>query len=233
MPRGFDVHPLRPPSPPRARVRRFAVVLLGAACVAAASAQPSPAVRSAVDAYEAGRLDEARRRFERLARDGVPVADYNLGVMHLRGELPGGVAKALPRLRRAADGGFVTAMFDLARLYEQGIATGRADLATAHRWYLRAAEAGSVDAQVEAATAFYLGRGAPRDLARAAHWYREAAKGGDVGAQYLIASMYEGGLGVEPDLRLARYWYDVARRNGDVAAAGKVRELDARAAAGG
>lgn len=233
MPREHDVQPARPSPRPRALARRLAVVLFGAACVAAASAQPSPAVRSAVDAYEAGRIDNARRQFERLARDGVPVADYNLGVMYLRGDLPGGVAKALPRLQRAADAGFVTAMFDLGRLYEQGLATGRADLAAAHRWYLRAAEAGSVDAQLEAATAFYLGRGAPRDAAQAAHWYREAAKGGDVGAQYLIASMYEGGLGVERDLRLARYWYDVARRNGDVAAAGKVRELDARAAAGG
>jgi TPR repeat protein len=205
----------------------------GVALAAAASAQAPADVRDGVAAYGAGRVDEARRIFERLSRDGSPVADYNLGVMHLRGDLPGGVARALPLLRRAADAGFVTAMFDLGRLHEDGTATDRPDLAGAHRWYLRAAEAGSVEAQVEAATAFYLGRGAPRDPMQAAHWYREAAKGGDVGAQYLIASMYEDGLGVERDLRLARYWYDVARRNGDVAAEGKVRELDARAAAGG
>jgi TPR repeat protein len=93
-----------------------------------------------------------------------------------------------------------------------------------------AAERGSVDGQLALATAYYLGRGAPRDLTQAAHWYREAAKGGDVGAQYLIASMYEQGDGVMQDLRLARYWYEAAARSGDVAAPAKVKELDAKLA---
>ena len=83
---------------------------------------------------------------------------------------------------------------------------------------------------MEAGTAYYLGRGAPRSAADAVRWFREAAKGGDVGAQYLLASMYEQGDGVERDLRLARYWYEAAARNGDVAAPGKVREIDARLA---
>ena len=84
-----------------------------------------------------------------------------------------------------------------------------------------------------AATAYYLGRGAPKSPADALRWYREAAKAGDVGAQYLVASMYEQGDGTPRDLRLARYWYDIAARNGDPAAPGKVKELDARAAAEG
>ena len=41
----------------------------------------------------------------------------------------------------------------------------------------------------------------------------------------------EQGDGAERDLRLARYWYNIAARNGDPAAPGKVKELDARAAA--
>jgi TPR repeat protein len=188
-------------------------------------------VQAAVEAYEAGRLDDARRQFERLSRSGSAVADYNLAVMHLRGELPASsFAQAVALLERAAARGFVTAMFDLGRLHEDGMVTGRPDATTAHRWYLQAAEAGSVDAQVAVATAYYLGRGAPEDAREAAHWYREAANRGNVGAQYLIASMYESGLGVQRDLRIARYWYDAAARNGDEAAAGKVRELDSRRA---
>ena len=109
---------------------------------------------------------------------------------------------------------------------------GRRDLAAAHRWYEQAAAAGSVDAQVAAGTAYYLGRGAPKSPADAVRWFREAAKGGDVGAQYLLASMYEQGDGVARDLRLARYWYDIAAKNGDEAAPGKLREIDARLAAG-
>ncbi|MFP5399095.1 MAG: tetratricopeptide repeat protein [Gammaproteobacteria bacterium] len=208
-----------------------------AACAvpAGAPAPPSAAAAThaelerAVAAYEAGRVDEARAAFERLASAGVPAADYNLGVMHLRGEVAGAsVAQALQRLQRAAQGGFVAAMLDLARLHEQGVATGRPDLHGAHRWFLLAAAAGSAEAMVEAGTAYYLGRGAPQDAAAAAHWYREAAQRGDVGAMYLIASMYEAGLGVDCDLRLALYWYSRGADQGDVAAAAKAREIGAR-----
>src|SRR5262249_37934261 len=125
--------------------------------------------------------------------------------------------------------GFVTAMVDLGRLRETRI-VGTPDLVEANRWYLRAAEAGSVDAQTALGTAYYLGRGAPKDYAQAAHWFREAAKGGDVGTQYLLRWMYEAGDGVAQDLRLARYWYAIAARNGDVAAPGKVQELDTKLA---
>lgn len=215
-------------------VLAMALALAGCATRAPAAV---PAVRSAahaelgraVAAYEAGRLDEARAAFERLSRAGVPAADYNLGVMHLRREIAGAsVAQALQRLQRAAQAGFVTAMVDLARLHEQGVATGRPDLQGAHRWFLRAAAAGSVDAMVETGTAYYLGRGTPQDAAAAVHWYREAAQRGDVGAMYLVASMYEAGLGVDCDLRLARYWYSRAADQGDVAAAAKAHELGAR-----
>jgi len=190
------------------------------------------ALTEAIGLYGRGEAVAAAAAFEALARRGLPAADYNLAVMQLQGDAPGGAEGARMHLLRAADRGFVTALFGLGQLYEQG-RLGRPDLAQAHGWYLRAAEAGSVDAQVAVGTAHYLGRGAPKDLAAAAHWYREAAKGGDVGAQYLIASMYEAGDGVPQDLRLARYWYDIAARNGDEAAPGKRQEVDARLKAGG
>jgi uncharacterized protein len=182
------------------------------------------ALEAAVELHRRGEVEAARGALETLARQGVPAAHYNLGVIALDAGKP---QEAARHMRRAADGGFVTAMFGLGRLFETG-RLGRPDLREALRWYGRAAEAGSVEGMVEFATGHYLGRGVPRDRAAAARWYREAAKGGDVGAQYLIASMYEAGDGVERDLRLARYWYDVAAKNGDEAAPGKVRELDAK-----
>ncbi|MEP7282242.1 MAG: tetratricopeptide repeat protein [Rubrivivax sp.] len=190
-------------------------------------AAATAALTEAIGQYGRGEVDAARRSFEALAARGLPAADYNLAVMHLAGDLPGGAEAALPHLQRAADRGFVTALFGLGQVYEQG-RLGRSDPTTAHGWYLRAAEAGSVDGQVAVATAHYLGRGAAKDMVQAAHWYREAAKGGDIGAQYLLASMYEAGDGVARDLRLARYWYDVAAKNGDEAAPDKLREIDAR-----
>lgn len=185
------------------------------------------ALEAAVAAHQRGEVETARAALETLARQGLPAAHWNLGVIALDAGRPEAAAR---HMRRAAEAGFVTAMFGLAKLYETG-RLGAPDLPQALRWFAAAAEAGSVDGMVELATGFYLGRGVPRDRAAAARWYREAAKGGDVGAQYLIAAMYETGDGVARDLRLARYWYDVAAKNGDEAAPDKVRELDAKAQA--
>jgi len=198
----------------------------------AAGAQAPRPIDRAVALYERGDHAGAQAAFERLSRAGVAAADYNLGLMHLRRELPRpDLVEGERLLQRAAQRGFVTAQFALGRLHEEGAFGGTRDLAAAQRWYLQAAESGSVDAQVAVGTAHYLGRGAPRDLGRAAYWFREAAKGGDVGAQYLLASMYETGHGLTRDLRQARYWYDIAARNGDEAAPGKVKQLDAQAGA--
>jgi TPR repeat protein len=200
--------------------------------LAGAQAQTPRPIDRAVALYEQGDHAGAKAAFERLSRAGVAAADYNLGLMHLRCELPQArPAEAERLLQRAAGRGFVTAQFALGRFYEEGAFNGARDLGAAQRWYLVAAQSGSVDAQVAVGTAHYLGRGAARDLGRAAYWFREAAKGGDVGAQYLLASMYETGHGLTRDLRQARYWYDIAARNGDEAAPDKVKQLDAQAGA--
>ena len=210
----------------------LAILVSGAVHAAAPATPPSErALVQALALYEQGDHAQAERSLKRLAEQGVAAADYDLAVMHIRREAAQpSMTEAVQHMTRAAERGFVRAMLGLAQLHERGdIGTGR-DLAEAYRWNLRAAEAGSAEAQVEVGTAHYLGRGAPRDMAAAARWYREAAKRGEVGAQYLIASMYESGDGVPRDLRLARYWYEAAAGNGDVAAPGKVRELDSKLA---
>jgi uncharacterized protein len=195
--------------------------------------QTSRALDQALDQalrdYEAGDLPAAERRFRALSDQGLPVARFNLAMMHLRGETPSAdPALVVPLLERAAAGGFIRAEHALGEIHELGLVGQPRDLAKANRWYARAAEHGHVDAQVALATAYYLGRGAGKDEKLAAHWYREAAKGGDVGAQYILASMYEHGDGVAVDLRLALYWYDIAARNGDEAAPLKRDAVDAQ-----
>jgi TPR repeat protein len=184
--------------------------------------------RAVID-HASGRLDAARAAFEALAARGVPAALFNLGVMHLDGQMPQpSVREAQRLLEQAARGGFVTAMVALGEGHENARFDGPRDLVLSHRWYEAAAVAGSPQAQLAAGTAYYLGRGAPRDYAQAARWFREAARSGDIGAMYLLASLYEAGDGVARDLRLARYWYALAAAGGDEAAPGKVREIDAR-----
>jgi len=210
-------------------MRMFLVAAALAFLPPAPSAATAGDIEAALALYDRGEVAAARGAFKRLSRKGVVAADYNLAVMHLRGEVPRANGRdALRLMTRAAEGGFVTAMFSLAQMHETGEAGLRVDLPAANRWYLRAAEAGSVDAQVAIATAYYLGRGAAKDPIRAARWYRVAAQGGDVGAMYLYASMVEAGDGVALDLKEARYWYGAAARNGDKAAPSKVKELDAK-----
>ena len=215
-------------------MRVFLLASALSCAVAAHAVGPSSASRieEAVAAYARGELATARAAFARLGREGIAAADYNLAVMHLRIEIPNAsAAEALRLMTRAAEAGFVTGLYGLAQLHELGQAGLPVDLVQANRWYLRAAEAGSVDAQVAIGTAHYLGRGAPKDPSRAARWFRLAAQGGDVGAMYLYASMVEAGDGVDRDLHEARYWYGAAARNGDDAAPSKVKELDAKLAA--
>jgi TPR repeat protein len=219
-------------------MRRLAILLLPTVLLAAlAQAAPplSPATQAQLDRavieYESGRIDEARAVFEALSRRGVPAADFNLAVMHVKGQLPdASQARADELLRRSARGGFVRAQVMLGKSLEDGL-LGRRDLREAHDWYALAAEAGSAEAQLAMGTAHYLGRGRPKDAALAAHWYREAAKAGDIGAAYILASMYEQGDGVEQNLRLARYWYQRAAEGGDEAAPYKVKELELRESA--
>jgi len=215
----------------RPLLRSICSAWLALGLAGAAHALPPPLqaeLDRAVLDYETGRRAAAQAAFESLARRQVPASQYNLAVMHLRGELPQADRQRARRLlTQAAEHGFVTAQLMLGQAWETG-QFGTRDLRLAKRWYEVAATSGSVEGQVAIATAFYLGRGARQDYAEAARWYREAAKAGDVGAQYLLASLYEAGDGVERDLRLARYWYDAAAKNGDPAAPDKVREIDAR-----
>jgi uncharacterized protein len=197
--------------------------------VAALPALAQTPLEAAVAAYQRGDLTQARSAFMRLSSKGVPAADYNLAVMHLKRELPAASdAEALRLMTRAAEAGFVTAMVGLAELHELGRAGLKVDLAQSVLWSRRAAEAGSVDALVEVATAHYLGRGAAKDVAVAARWYRIAAQRGDVGAMFIVASFYESGEGVERDLAEARYWYAAAARSGEPGADLKVKEIDAK-----
>jgi uncharacterized protein len=205
------------------------IALLTSLSLFSGVARADASLPAAVAAYQRGELTQARSAFIELSVKGVPAADYNLAVMHLKREMPAASDReALRLMRRAADAGFVTAMVGLAELHELGQAGLKVDLMQSVLWHRRAAEAGSVDAQVALATAHYLGRGAPKDIVTAARWYRVAAQSGDVGAMYLVASLYESGEGVERDLGEARYWYAAAARSGEPGAELKVKELDAK-----
>lgn len=200
--------------------------LLATLLLSSTALAQSQTLEQALAAYDEGRAVAAAKSFAALAAKGEPLAQFNLAMMHLRGELPkASDARAWALLNRAAAQKFALAENALGDMVDQG-RHGKPDAKSACDWYERAAEHGNGAGAQAIATCYYLGRGRPQDMPQAHRWYLEAAKAGDVGSQYLVASMFETGLGVEADARLARYWYDVAASNGDEAAKAKVKALD-------
>lgn len=244
-PRLTSPKPTMPPTPqqrrPRSAARAASLLMMmgmlfclpvwaGSACLPTSAAETPTAHDRAFAAalvdYIQGRWPRAQQKFEALARQGHAPAHYNLGVMHARKEAkPASDRAAQQGFERAAACGFVTAMFALGDWFDSPQHGGQHQRAL--QWYLKAAEAGSVDGQIAAGTAYLMGRGTLADSAQAVQWYRQAATAGDVGGQYILASLYERGDGVAKDLRLARYWYEQAARQGDEAAPAKLAELAA------
>jgi len=105
-------------------------------------------------------------------------------------------------------------------------------LTMATEWWQKAADQGHTEAQVQVATQYFLGRGAPKDWKLAAKWYEAAAQNGDPGAQYIMGSFYEHGDGVPQDLKKALAWYVAAAKQGDPGAAVQAKDVARRLAEG-
>ncbi|MDE0335520.1 MAG: tetratricopeptide repeat protein [Defluviicoccus sp.] len=84
----------------------------------------------------------------------------------------------------------------------------------AMRWYQKAAEAGSPQAQFLLGMKYDNGVGADPDPGRAVDWFRRAAEGGHALAQYRLASALNEGRGVERNVAGAASWYRRAAENG-------------------
>lgn len=204
-----------------------ALAQTGAAAVEALppSAAEQKLMQAATAAYDKRRYAAAAKHFDALIVKNNPWAMFNKAAMIVQGEAK---AKdpftAQNLLKRAVSLGYIPALLPLAQTYEHGF--GEKSLSTAVSLYGKAAEAGSLDAQIEYATALYLGRGIAKNEADSAKWYLEAAKQGSIDAQYMVATLYENGYGVNQDLRIAKYWYNAAAKQGDRAASEKLKTLD-------
>jgi TPR repeat protein len=88
------------------------------------------------------------------------------------------------------------------------------DAAEAARWYRKAAEAGSAEAQYNLALLYDRGRGVERDMKRAAELYEQAADGGVIEAWVALSVLYAGGIGVAADPVKALMWLEMATAAG-------------------
>jgi TPR repeat protein len=115
-----------------------------------------------------------------------------------------------------ANAGDATAELAVADSYAAGNGAAReprqlaADYQQAAAWYLKAADQGSIVAQIHLADLYRDGRGVTRDRPQAVAWYRKAAEQGDAGAQGTLGLLYSVGMGVERDDVEAYYWLCLA-----------------------
>ena len=193
-------------------------------------------------------IDEARAAAERgdfefaiailrpLAEAANAEAQFQLGFLALTEcELISG-REAFTLFMRAAERGHAEAMCKIARFpvfLSEPFASPLSD-EESWQWMLRAAEAGSHEAQYNVGAALATGdwadSGVRKDLEMALAWYRRAADGGHIGAQFNLACMLAEGEGCDRDLAAARACSPVWIADTDANRAAAVRARAGRGA---
>lgn len=179
------------------------------------------AMREIGNAYAAGAggvrrdLREAMRWWERAAKRGDPVANFNLGRTLERGRgVPPDPERAVLHYRLAAAAGYAKAETNLGIMFLLGRGVQR-DPAEALALFERAAASGEPVAQYNAGLMRARGLGGRADRQRARRLLEAAARQDDRNAQLALAQFL---VAVAPDdeerLAEALYWYEVAARPG-------------------
>jgi len=177
-------------------------------------------------------IRDARKCFEKAARQGDSSAQVNLAVLYLNGW---GVQKnygtALYWLNAAAQQNNPRAHTNLAILYMNGLAV-RQDDQEAMRHLQFAAGMGDASAMVDLGYLYDSGLGTAKNQAEAAKWYRLAAEQGDALGQNNLADLYLRGEGVPQNDAIALQWFQKAAQQGNTAARIKLGYLFASGRAG-
>lgn len=108
-------------------------------------------------------------------------------------------------IRFRAENGDALNEYRFGLMYEKGERGLRSDY-EAHKWFLRAAFQGNVEAQSKVSEYHQIGRGVPRNAEEAFKWCRKAAEQGHAPSQRRLAQMYSDGFGVERNPREATKW---------------------------
>ena len=150
---------------------------------------------------------EAFRWYMAAAEGGSAQAQYNLGLMRLRGIGTWKDAdEALKWLEESAKSGCAPAQNLLGTLYSEGIEVKRS-FDVAQRWLQTAAESGYAAAQFNLGLLYsYSPEGDP---SAAISWFEQAANQGHPLAAWYLGSAYEEGRGVEVDFAKARQYYQL------------------------
>lgn len=160
-------------------------------------AMGSPGQASAADAgnpaaYAAlahGDFATARKIWTELAKNGDAEAQYNMGVMHAKGDGMGqDLAAAVRWFQLAAQQGNAKAQYNLGVMHANGDGVA-ADDGEALKWLRLSAKQGLAKARYSLGLMYAEGHGVARNLSVAEKWYRLAAKQGDADANRAMEAL--------------------------------------------
>ena len=157
------------------------------------------------------------------ADSGKPQAQYAQALV-LKAQ--GASAPAIDLMKKAAGQGVAIAARKLGIWYEQGDGVPK-NIAEAGRWYLRAAQAGDIEAMHNLGYFYAQGAGGlQKDGGQAEHWFKSAAERGLIASQVNLSIVYSKpesfGLAAGNDLQTrmneAYFWAALAAARGDAQA---------------
>lgn len=158
-------------------------------------------------AFTSGNYEEALRRWLPLAENGDHEAQYNLGILYMKGL---GVEKDLKAAfnwyKRSAANGNTDAMYNLGIMYDKGRVIYRSTK-DATKWWKKAAELGNADAQFNIAVEYAYGRNLGKDVPLALSWWKKSARQGHQDSRAALYRVYSEGLfNIEKDMEEANRW---------------------------
>jgi uncharacterized protein len=162
-------------------------------------------------AYQAQDYTTALNQWLPLAEQGVPQAQYDIGLIYAMGHgVQKDAAQAASWYQKAAEQGIVEAQFNLGLLYFEGDGLQK-DFEHAEKWLKQAAENGDLKA---ADTLADLYAHEVHNDAEAKNWYEKAAERGSAKAEFGLGVIFDLGKGVPADPAEAGKWYRKAAEQG-------------------
>jgi len=154
---------------------------------------------------------QAKKWFEASAKQGHASAQYNLGLMYLKGKvIPKDLNKAKLWLEKASKANFVRAQNNLGLIYYEGKVVPQ-DLDKAKFWFEKAANQGHLKSQVALATIYLSNK---KNYPKGLELLKQGLKANNPEAQLLMGVLYYNGIAVSQDINEAKKYYDLACKNG-------------------
>ena len=125
-------------------------------------------------AFVAKDFETAEKYFTPAAEQGVPEAQFKLGICYHEG-IEQDYKEAVNWLLKAAEQGYAEAQSSLGYCYDCGDGVEQ-DQAEAVKWYRKAAEQGNAGGQLNLGLCYEKGNGVKQDKTEAIKWLRKAAE---------------------------------------------------------